>query len=157
MRASARAGFVSGILLGGFFASEALAAGPYRFYSITPCRIVDTRGTVGPTGGPALSGQATRSFPIRGQCGIPSGAQAVVLNVTIVSPTDSGGYLTLFPYNTTLPIVSTINWMTGEPALANGAIVPLSPDLNLQLSVYCSMPLLSSTVHLLLDVTGYFS
>ena len=55
-------------------ASAASAAGPFQFYSVTPCRIVDTRGNgfselVGP---PALTGGQPRSFPITGRCGTRS-------------------------------------------------------------------------------------
>ena len=67
------------------------AGGPYQFYAVAPCRIVDTRLAPGPTGGPALVGNFTtpvRSFPIRAtNCNIPTTAQAAALNITIVSPT----------------------------------------------------------------------
>src|SRR6478672_611293 len=130
------------------------AAGPYQFFSVTPCRIVDTRRPNGVTGGPALANQAVRNFPIAGQCGVPATAKAAVLNVTIASPSNAG-YLILYPYNTTQPLVSTINWAAGEPALANGAIVPLSADPTLQLAVYSEL-YGGGNVHLILDVTGYF-
>ena len=48
-------------------ANTAEAAGPFQFFSVTPCRLVDTRGPVGVTGGPALAGNVTRSFPIPGR------------------------------------------------------------------------------------------
>ena len=65
--------------------SSSEGAGPFQFYSITPCRLVDTRGPVGPTGGPILAGNVVRSFPIvGGTCGIPATAKAAVLNVVIV-------------------------------------------------------------------------
>jgi hypothetical protein len=53
-----------------------------------------------------------------------------------------------------MPFVSTLNYATGEPALANGAIVPLSNDATFQISVFAGIP--SGTVHLVLDITGYF-
>lgn len=133
--------------------STASAAGPFQFYSVTPCRLADTRGPNGVTGGPALVGLQTRSFPVRGLCGVPSDAQAAALNVTVVSPTNSG-HLTIWPYNQTQPFVSTLNYATGEPALANGAIVPLANDATFQISVFAGIP--TGTVHLVLDITGYF-
>ena len=136
-------------------ASSAPAGGPYQFYSITPCRLVDTRGPVGPTGGPILAGNVVRSFPITGgTCGIPATAQAAVLNVVIVSPT-SGGNLRVWPYNTTMPLVATINFDPNEPAIANGAIAPLAADPSLQVSVYPAMGV-GPTAHLVIDATGYF-
>ena len=133
--------------------STARAAGPYQFYSVTPCRLADTRLPNGVSGGPAIPGLGTRSFPVRGLCGVPNDAQAAALNVTVVTPTNSG-HLTIWPFNTPMPFVSTINYVTGEPALANGAIVPLSNDANFQISVFAGIP--SGQVHVVLDITGYF-
>lgn len=154
-----RATFVRSILIlaavGILTASAASAVGPLSFYSVTPCRIADTRNPSNGqgTGGPALFALQTRPFPVTGLCGIPSTAKAVTLNITVVSPTNSG-HLTVFPYNTALPLVSNINYNVGEPALANGAIVPLTTDPTWNISVFTGIP--SGTVHLVLDVTGYF-
>lgn len=140
-------------------ASTAAAVGPLQFYSVTPCRLVDTRDTPnGITRGPALQNGQTRSFPVYGAsarpCGIPTTAKAAALNVTIVAPT-SFGHLTVWPYNTAIPLVSTLNYGVGEAAIANGAIVPLTSDPNLQVSV---VPVLGGggSTHLIIDITGYF-
>lgn len=130
------------------------AAGPFQFHALTPCRIVDTRKPAGPTGGPALQSEVVRSFPIQGNCGVPVGAKAVALNVTITQPTNFG-HLTLFPSGSAVPLVSTLNWNPGEPALANGAIVPVSTNAN-DLSLRPFL-LSNGTVHVILDVTGYFA
>ncbi len=100
------------------------AGGPYQYHSLTPCRLADTRSPVGAQGGPILAGQATRTFPVQNLCGVPIGAAAVSVNVTAVGP-NGGGFLTLFPTGVTKPLVSSINFAKGEPALGNGAIVPL--------------------------------
>jgi hypothetical protein len=134
--------------------SQAQAAGPYQFFSVTPCRVADTRNAVGPSGGPALTSGAVRSFPVAGICGIPSTAKAAALNVTLVGPTQDG-FITIWPFNTTMPGVSTINAAAGEPAIANGAIVPLTADPNFHISaVYGTSA--AGTANLVLDVTGYF-
>ena len=137
-------------------ASAASAVGPLQFYSVTPCRIVDTRNPSNAqgTGGPALAAGTVRNFPVRGYCGIPSTALAAAFNVTIVSPTASG-HLTMFPAGGALPNISTLNYVVGEPALANGAIVPLGSDPTWHVSAFAGIP--SGTVHLVLDVTGYFA
>jgi hypothetical protein len=133
-------------------ASAATAAGPLQFYSVAPCRVVDTRNATGLTGGPALAAFQTRSFPMRGQCGIDSAAVAVSLNVTVVSPTSSG-YLTLWPSGTAQPLVSIINFVAAD-VLANGAIVPLAAAMSSQeVAVFNGS---SGQTHLILDVTGYF-
>lgn len=148
------------VALLGITAMPAMAAGPFQFHALTPCRIVDTRNPAGPTGGPALQHGVVRSFPIQGQCGVPSGAKAATLNVTVVTPS-AFGHLTIYPAGGSVPLVSTLNYNANEPALANGAIVPLAlsaPDLSIS-PVVCgggppSCPS-GGTVHVILDVTGY--
>jgi hypothetical protein len=144
--------------------SVASAAGPYQFYSVTPCRIADTRGNgfTGPSGPPALSAGSPRNFPIIGAglpsqpCGVPSDAKAAALNVTAVGPTLEG-FLEIWPYNTPRPLLqSTINFAAGEPAIANGAIVPLSSDATFQISLVYGTATVPGSVNLILDVTGYF-
>ena len=129
-------------------------AGPFQFFSVTPCRIVDTRNPAGVTGGPALAGQGTRSFPVQSQCGVPTTAKAAVLNMTVVGPT-GGGHLRVWPFNTPIPLVSTMNFDPGEPAIANGAIVPLGSDPSLQISVFLGTGS-GTNAHLVIDVNGYF-
>lgn len=144
--------------------STASAAGPFQFYSVTPCRIVDTRGFgfSGLFGPPALSAGQPRSFPVTGQCGLPSDAKAVALNVTVVSPTLEG-FIKIWPANLGQPNVSTINFAANEPAIANGAIVPLALDAgfntiqgNAQISVVYGTAVAGGSTNLILDVTGYF-
>jgi len=150
---------LAGISLAALLVSSvASAGGPYQFYSITPCRIVDTRDPPGVLGGPALESGTTRSFPIDvapAACGVPSTAKAAVLNVTLVEPTLEG-FLTIWPFNTPQPEVSTINAAAGEPAIANGAIVPLTTDSSFNISVIYGTAVSGGTAHLLIDVTGYF-
>jgi hypothetical protein len=123
---------------------------PGKFFTVTPCRVVDTRDAAGPWGGPALAGGAERIFTIAGRCAIPSGARAVSLNVTVVQPTTSG-YFSLYPGGTPLPLVSALNYAVGQ-IKANNAITPLSEAGTL--AVFCGQG--SGTAHLLIDVNGYF-
>ena len=47
------------------------------FYTVTPCRLIDTRNAAGPYSGPSLATGGTRSFVLAGPgspCGIPAGA-----------------------------------------------------------------------------------
>src|SRR5262252_8820339 len=66
------------------------AAGPYQFFSITPCRLADTRNPNGVYGGPPLVPNVVRSYPVTGNCGIPATAKAVVFNFTVVQPDADG-------------------------------------------------------------------
>jgi hypothetical protein len=122
-----------------------------KFYTLAPCRAVDTRDPAGPFGGPALSGGAVRTFTIAGRCSVPPTAKSISINATVIQPT-SGGYLTLFPGGTATPLASTINFGAGQ-IKANNAIVPLGA--NGTLSVLAGQGG-GNTVHFLLDVNGYF-
>jgi hypothetical protein len=101
--------------------------------------------------------QETRTFQVQNLCLIPDGAKAATVNSTVLKPT-GGGFLTLFPTGTTKPIVSSINFAANEPALGNGAIVPLGasgvPPVG-DLSVFAKVNG-GGTVSVVIDVTGYF-
>jgi len=137
-------------IVGLFGATSATAQTGLQFFAIAPCRVVDTRNPVSTNGGPMMGNDSQRNFAIRGTCGVPSTAKAVSLNVTIVSPT-AASFLTLWPSGGAKPVVSTINFTQNDPSLANGAIVAVSAN-STDLSVYNN----SGSVHVLLDVTGYF-
>ena len=143
----------------GLLVSQAArAGGPYSFFPLTPCRVVDTRGPTGPQGGPALSANTTRNFTIIGvnSCGVPNTAKAAAMNVTAILATD-GGDLRIWPYQSPVPLASVINFSTADFALANGAIIPLANIGGVDISVQTDMPVNSTgTVHLVIDVTGYF-
>jgi hypothetical protein len=120
------------------------------FYTLEPCRLVDTRWATGTFGGPALVAGGDRVFPLFGQCDIPSTARALSVNLTVAQPTAQGN-LRLYPAGTPLPLVSAINYVAGQTR-ANNAIATLN-GLG-ELAVRCSQA--SGTAHFILDVNGYF-
>lgn len=122
-----------------------------QFYSVTPCRVVDTRGPVGTYGGPSLSAGADRTFVFGGQCGVPTTAAAVALNVVAALPTDGPGFLTLWPAGQTMPLAATINYNLGG-IRANNAIIPLGALMDI--AVHCGQGI--GTVDMVIDVNGYF-
>jgi hypothetical protein len=97
-------------------------------------------------------------FDGTGDCGIPTGATGVSVNVTLAQP-GSNGNIRLWPYGGSMPLVSTLNVTTSDNALANGAIIPLpaynaaDPDISVR---YTTGNRIGTTVQLILDVTGYF-
>jgi sulfatase-modifying factor enzyme 1 len=125
------------------------AAGESVFVGLTPCRAVDTRGNgfAGAFGPPSLPAGVPRDFPLAGQCGVPAEAQGVSLNVTATNTLGPGFFL-LSPAGSTLPLVSTLNYVGGE-TVANAALVPLGPG---GLTVIAGV----SAADLILDVNGYF-
>lgn len=141
------------VLAAGLAAQSAQAQTGLQYFAVTPCRAVDTRSGNGGT----IQASIFRGFVIKGVCGVPSTAQAVSLNLTIVAPT-ANGFFSLWPFGGPFPVVSTINFVAGEPAIANGAIVPLAvvtagtPDLD---AGYGTGNGLGQT-NAIIDVTGYF-
>jgi bacillolysin len=116
------------------------------YFTVTPCRLVDTRSTT------PLSAGETRVFNITGSCGIPSTATGVAINITSVSPT-ADGHIILYPGGLDRPDTSSINFATGKNR-ANNAVLALAPDGTGTIEGYASVA--GGTVHLVLDVSGYF-
>jgi len=132
-------------------ATASAQSGPFSFFAVTPCRVVDTRGFVATNGGPLLGPGGQRTFAIRNNCGVPADAAAVSMNVTAVAATTTS-FLTIWPAGTTKPVVSTINFTQNDPSIGNGAIVGLGPAGSPDLSVFNCC----GSVHVIIDITGYF-
>lgn len=147
----------------GFTAREAQAQLGLSYFAVTPCRVADTRNVAFNSGAflngpPNMQAGPVRAYFLKGRCGLPDTAQAVSLNAAILFPTATG-FLSLWPAGGAFPTVSTINFLAGEPGIANGAIVPLkacaSPcaDLNV---VFGNDGTPGKFLDFVLDVTGYF-
>ena len=121
-----------------------------NFYTVAPCRVVDTRNPAGPYGGPALASGVERTFVIAGRCGIPAGARAVAVNLTVTQPA-AQGYLAVWTAGSDPPSTSALNFRAGQTRAAT-AIVKLGPggDAVLRAS------LVSGSAHVVLDVSAYF-
>ncbi len=119
-----------------------------RFYTATLCRVVDTRKTAGPYGGPALSPGAPRAFQFDGQCGVPADAVAISINVTVIP--GSNGYLVAYPGTGAPPLASLMNFTTGRLLANNGILALLGGEASFEVN----QP--SGTTDVLVDVSGYF-
>lgn len=115
-------------------------------YTVDPCRVIDTRLT-----SPLASG-ISREIPVAGLCGIPMTARAVVINVTAVSSTGPG-YISLWPSDRPQPGTSVINFMAGQTR-ANNAVLGVASDTGTLEAR--SLVGGSGSVHMILDVSGYF-
>ncbi len=122
-----------------------------------PRRAMDTRaGTPGYA--EASYGSSGRTAPIpaggsldvqvAGLGGVPSGARAVMLNVTVTAPT-SGGYLLVYPTGATRPTASSLNFVTGQ-TVANLVVSRVGSAGRIRLQICCG------AVHAIVDVTGWF-
>ena len=119
---------------------------PQKLFTVTPCRLVDTRD-VSP---PLLSPGQRRNFLAAGNCGVPATARTVAVNVTVAGPT-AAGYLTLFPGDAQdPPVVSTVNFRQGQ-VRANNAVAPLGADGRLGI-----LNGSAGSTHVIVDVVGYF-
>jgi len=128
------------------------------FVPVTPCRLFDTRADQPPPGGkktPLGAGegnvytqQVTGSV---GNCvGIPAGATAISMNVTIVNPTAQSN-LRIYPADAALPTASNLNWLPGQSPTPNKVDVKLSPAGEVKLFNQ------NGTVNVLADVVGYYT
>ena len=122
------------------------------FYTLAPCRVLDTRNG----GGSPLEGGSTYEIGLAGICGIPSTAAAVSANITAISATE-GGDLVVWPAQTNMPNTSNISFATGQNR-ANNTILFTAPGYYGSPVAIWVQPLLSASgsVHLIIDVNGYF-
>lgn len=122
-------------IVAGLALTEVAEAQGYQYYALTPCRLVDTRqapgsptnlGQVGTTG--AIPNRTNTLFTSKGLCGIPaSGVYAISANVTAVQPT-AEGHFRFFPADAAaIGLFSTLNFLAGDTAIANGAIMVIQP------------------------------
>lgn len=123
-----------------------------RFTPSEPFRFLDTRDRVRPevnagTGGNLVQAGQTLVIPIAGVRGVPVGAKAVSLNLTVTNA-QRDGFITAWPCGER-PVASTANYEVNAP-VSNGAQLPLSADGSLCLYS-------SQTAHVVLDVNGWWS
>ena len=145
-------------------ANGGVGAGLYNPLS-SPARLCDTRAgnPSGLSGGDAqcngvanagerLGANGTIPVKVATLNGIPTGATAAVLNVTVVNPT-AGGYLTVYPQGAAQPNTANVNYTAGQTT-GNRVIVPLSTSGATpgDISVYSS-----SAADVVVDVSGYYS
>ena len=120
---------------------------PRDFYTVTPCRVVDTRASV------AVACGVPSVFPVAGVCGVPADAAAVAVNVTAFAPPADGRF-TLYPGDATVPATSTLNFQMGGTR-ANNAIIPLASNASGTLAAQCLLAG-GGQAQLIVDVFGYF-
>jgi hypothetical protein len=129
----------------GYFAPANSASNPLSLYPIAPCRILDTRETIGGFNGTIPIGV------VGSLCGVPNVAKTFTLNATVL-PSGALGFLTLWPEGSTQPGVSTLNAADGA-VTSNMAIVPAGTG-NDSVNAFASG---SNPTQLLLDIASYFA
>ena len=122
---------------------EAAPAGTSAYVPVSPYRILDTRAGQGF----ARRTKAGEAFTLA-LTGVPSGASAVVLNMTIAGSGD-GGFVTVYPTGVTRPTASNINVDGAGQTIANLVTVPIGAGGSID--VYSQM-----STDLVADVPGYY-
>ena len=119
------------------------------YVTTVPKRILDTRGGIGAAKAVVGAGKHVK-LQITGANGVPaSGVTAVVLNVTVTSPTKSG-FISVYPDGQSPPVVSNLNYVAKQ-TIPNLAIVPVGADGAVDL--YNN----TGTVNLIADLNGYYT
>ncbi|KGN37643.1 hypothetical protein [Knoellia subterranea] len=130
---------------GSYNAGTATAEGTFR--SLQPARLLDTRGGVG---GTTVPPRGTLQLQVTGLGGVGAtgSVSAAALNVTVVSPSESG-YITAYPAGAARPNASQVNFGPGQ-TIANLGMVRVGS--NGKVSLYNGS---EGTIELLADVSGY--
>lgn len=117
------------------------------FVPLSPSRLLDTRNG---TGGniSALSSLATTELNVIDVGGVPRGANAVVMNVTVDAPLTSG-FITAWPSGEAQPTVSNLNYVAGQ-TVPN--LVTVKVGANGRVNLFNSQ----GYTHLVSDVVGYY-
>ena len=136
-----------------YSAPGTLDIGTAGFFTITPCRLFDTRNAAGPdAAAPGLAPGETRLFTVGGRCALPADATSLSVNQTITGSTSSGE---LVLYRGDLPSAPNTSSISYHPAesRANNGLLELSQDGSGTFKVYNNS---TGMVHFILDVSGYF-
>ena len=118
------------------------------FVATAPTRLLDTRHNVGASG-PIMS-HGTVFLQVTSPGGlVPTGASAVVLNVTVTAPTQPGN-ITVYP-DGPRPNASNLNFVAGQ-TIPNLVVAPIAG--NGKVDLYNAS---AGSVQLIADVSGYFT
>lgn len=119
---------------------------PMRYVPTEQSRLFDTRTAEAPSG--RLSRGQTLHVQVGGRAGVPSGAGAVVLNVTATN-SPGPGYVTVWPYGDPRPATSSLNLTGPGEVVPNLVVVPLGDGGKVSFFTEGELDLLA-------DVNGYF-
>jgi alpha-tubulin suppressor-like RCC1 family protein len=122
------------------------------FVPLVPARLLDSR-----PGGVTVDGQSegaglrpagsVTELQVTGRHGVPSGASAVVLNVTVTGA-QGDGFVTVWPCGTPMPNASSLNFVAGQ-TIPNAVITQIGVDGKVCLHT-------TAATFLLADVSGFF-
>ncbi len=119
------------------------------FFTLPPCRILDTR-----TAAPIVAGAAPRVFTMTASdCGVPATAKAISANITVTQSTGRGEVI-VYPGNYPRPTATTVGFEAGITR-ANNQVLALASDGTATVAAEALITP-SGSVHFIVDVNGYF-
>jgi hypothetical protein len=121
------------------------------FYTVSPCRVLDSRVPAGPWGGvPLGAGQERTVTVVGGTCGVPVTAVALSFNIT-ATLASAAGNIQVYPAGGLKPGTPVVYFVAGQTR-ANNGIANLGAGG--ELALFSGQA--SGTVHVIVDVNGYF-
>ncbi|HVT16659.1 MAG TPA: hypothetical protein VHQ90_10850 [Thermoanaerobaculia bacterium] len=124
--------------------------GALSFYTVTPCRILDTRTT-----GQPFTSSAPRTLQITGACGIPATAKAVVFNMTAVGATGRVSFQ-FYPGDLSATTATGVSAGPNHPTIAAMAVLGLATNGTGTLGAVVAFDA-GGQVDLVVDTAGYFN
>ena len=116
------------------------------FYQVTPCRIADTRTG---SGVPLTAGEIREFAVTASGCGVPIGAVAAALNVSVTDAA-SVGSVTLFPSGIQTPGTQTVSFSPGK-IRSSSTVIKIGAGG--AVSAYNGS---AGPAHVILDISGVF-
>ena len=140
------------------FSLEPIPEAQMTYTTMAPCRLIDTRDVGAQTTGLPLTNPGPHDFRVQGHCGVPEGARAVSVNLTVIAPSEAGDARLTPADQPPGPEPTSVLNFPADVTLANASIVRLGVvadpgDSDLQLRIAMVQP---GTAHFTVDVTGWF-
>jgi hypothetical protein len=134
--------------INGYFAPDDGVSGLF-YFPVTQCRAADTQRSAGVFGGPSLTAEVVRSYPLPSSiCGLPVTAKAYAVHATVLPGGAAMPFLTLWPSGQGRPNASILNAFEGQ-VVTNSAIVPAGTNGSMDAFAF-------RNTHFVLDIAGYF-
>ena len=134
----------------GYYRTDPTAA---RYTPIVPHRVADSRADPAYHVGPLTrlgDHSDVRALSVTGgSTGVPTGAGAIIANITVVDPT-TASHLDVWPAGTAHPNVSNLNYVAGQ-TVPNLVLVKVAADGTIDLANA------NGSTDVIVDIVGYFT
>lgn len=123
------------------------------FYTVTPCRLFDSRTAVGPeSAAPSLGSGEVRVLEIATRCGIPQSARSLAVNLTSTGAAAAGSVKIVRGGRAPQAVGVSVFFRAGQTRASNG-VLDLPLDGSATVAVVNGSP---GQVDFVMDVSGFF-